>query len=236
MPLASGRNRQRASRGKLSLWRHRSSISVPSRNWPRSPPRRGLCFVRGDGRETRAGARGARLLVRNEQPVDARVERKWRAEGIDGEEVSWSVGFGPRAQAGCFGLPAPARPARRRRCSIMATSNIAARKIADGPEGALPVVQPFRDTYYGGRAFANQLARLGFAVLVHDVFLWGSRRFPFEAMPVPAQWFSRMLPLTHYLRIVRGITLKGSGLPAPDRGLAGSSRGLVASSLLKKIA
>jgi ABC-2 type transport system permease protein len=34
--------------------------------------------------------------------------------------------------------------------------------------------------------------------------------FPFEGMPVPAQWLSQLLPLTHYLRIARGITLKGS--------------------------
>jgi ABC-2 type transport system permease protein len=34
--------------------------------------------------------------------------------------------------------------------------------------------------------------------------------FPFEAMPVPAQWLSQALPLTHFLRIVRGITLKGA--------------------------
>jgi ABC-2 type transport system permease protein len=29
-------------------------------------------------------------------------------------------------------------------------------------------------------------------------------------MPVPAQYLSRILPLTHFLRIVRGITLKGA--------------------------
>jgi ABC-2 type transport system permease protein len=34
--------------------------------------------------------------------------------------------------------------------------------------------------------------------------------FPFEAMPRPAQWLSQMLPLTHFLRIVRGVVLKGS--------------------------
>jgi ABC-2 type transport system permease protein len=34
--------------------------------------------------------------------------------------------------------------------------------------------------------------------------------FPFEAMPRPAQWLSQALPLTHFLRIVRGIVLKGS--------------------------
>jgi dienelactone hydrolase len=60
-------------------------------------------------------------------------------------------------------------------------------KIADGPEGPSSVVGAFRDSYYSGRAYANHLARLGFAVLVHDVFLWGSRRFPFEAMPAAEQ-------------------------------------------------
>jgi ABC-2 type transport system permease protein len=34
--------------------------------------------------------------------------------------------------------------------------------------------------------------------------------FPFEAMPRPAQWISQLLPLTHFLRIVRGVVLKGS--------------------------
>jgi ABC-2 type transport system permease protein len=31
-------------------------------------------------------------------------------------------------------------------------------------------------------------------------------------MPVWAQWFSEWLPLTHYIRIVRSIMLKGSTL------------------------
>jgi ABC-2 type transport system permease protein len=29
-------------------------------------------------------------------------------------------------------------------------------------------------------------------------------------MPRPAQWLSEILPLTHYLRIVRGVVLKGA--------------------------
>ena len=36
--------------------------------------------------------------------------------------------------------------------------------------------------------------------------------FPFEAMPVPAQWIGTCLPLTHFLRIVRGILLKGASI------------------------
>jgi ABC-2 type transport system permease protein len=37
--------------------------------------------------------------------------------------------------------------------------------------------------------------------------------FPFAGMPVWAQYVGEGLPLTHYLRIVRAIMLKGSTLP-----------------------
>src|SRR3954454_21606307 len=37
--------------------------------------------------------------------------------------------------------------------------------------------------------------------------------FPFAGMPVWAQWIGECLPLTHYLRIVRSILLKGAALP-----------------------
>ena len=36
--------------------------------------------------------------------------------------------------------------------------------------------------------------------------------FPFAGMPNWAQWVGEALPLTHYIRIVRAIMLKGSGL------------------------
>ncbi|WP_421863373.1 ABC transporter permease [Parvibaculum sp.] len=36
--------------------------------------------------------------------------------------------------------------------------------------------------------------------------------FPFRGMPQWAQWIGEVLPLTHFLRIVRGILLKGNGL------------------------
>ncbi len=36
--------------------------------------------------------------------------------------------------------------------------------------------------------------------------------FPFAGMPVWAQWIGEGLPLTHYIRIVRAIMLKGSTL------------------------
>jgi ABC-2 type transport system permease protein len=36
--------------------------------------------------------------------------------------------------------------------------------------------------------------------------------FPFRGMPRWAQWLGEVLPLTHFLRIVRGILLKGNSL------------------------
>jgi len=35
--------------------------------------------------------------------------------------------------------------------------------------------------------------------------------FPFRGMPQWAQWLGEILPLTHFLRVVRGILLKGNG-------------------------
>ena len=43
--------------------------------------------------------------------------------------------------------------------------------------------------------------------------------FPFRGMPVWAQWLGEALPLTHFLRIVRGILLKGNGLSDVSREL-----------------
>lgn len=36
--------------------------------------------------------------------------------------------------------------------------------------------------------------------------------FPFEGMPIPAQWLAELFPLTHFLRIVRGIVLREAEL------------------------
>jgi ABC-2 type transport system permease protein len=43
-------------------------------------------------------------------------------------------------------------------------------------------------------------------------FLLSGFMFPFDAMPRPAQLLSQLLPLTHFLRIVRGVVLKGAEL------------------------
>jgi ABC-2 type transport system permease protein len=63
----------------------------------------------------------------------------------------------------------------------------------------------------------QQAMQMSFFFLLPNILLSGFM-FPFDAMPVPAQWLSQALPLTHFLRIVRGITLRGAdfGDVAPE--------------------
>jgi ABC-2 type transport system permease protein len=56
----------------------------------------------------------------------------------------------------------------------------------------------------------QQAMQMSFFFLLPNILLSGFM-FPWDAMPLPMQWLSQALPLTHFLRIVRGVALKGSG-------------------------
>jgi ABC-2 type transport system permease protein len=55
-----------------------------------------------------------------------------------------------------------------------------------------------------------QATQMSFFFFLPSILLSGFM-FPFRGMPVWAQYLGEILPLTHYLRIVRGIVLKGNG-------------------------
>ncbi|MEK7404129.1 MAG: dienelactone hydrolase family protein [Acidobacteriota bacterium] len=44
-------------------------------------------------------------------------------------------------------------------------------------------LRAFRERYYGGRTYADELARRGFVVIVPDAFYWGERRLQYEQPP-----------------------------------------------------
>jgi ABC-2 type transport system permease protein len=56
-----------------------------------------------------------------------------------------------------------------------------------------------------------QAMQLTFFFFLPSMLLTGFM-FPFRGMPQWAQWIGEVLPLTHFLRVVRGILLKGNGL------------------------
>ncbi len=59
----------------------------------------------------------------------------------------------------------------------------------------------------------NQLQAMQMSIMffLPNILLSGFM-FPFAGMPTWAQWFGESLPLTHYLRVVRSVMLKGSSI------------------------
>ncbi|RPJ49878.1 MAG: hypothetical protein EHM21_06140, partial [Chloroflexi bacterium] len=119
-----------------------------------------------------------------ELPREVQINARWEKDGLTGEEMYWSVGYGPRTQAWFF------RPsgAREPLPAVLALHDhggfkyYGKEKIAEGPNAISGIQQEWFDGAYGGRAWVNALVRRGYTVLVHDTFLWGSRKFPVETM------------------------------------------------------
>ena len=120
--------------------------------------------------------------------------RDWRHDGVAITELGWQTGFGPPTQAWLV-LPEP-RPAGKipgilaLHCHAGVKSVGAERLITT----ATPVAERLRHECYGGSALAERLARAGFAVLAHDAFAWGSRRFQLT----PAPWRLRDMKPSDY--------------------------------------
>jgi len=56
-----------------------------------------------------------------------------------------------------------------------------------------------------------QAMQMTIFILLPSILLSGFM-FPYEAMPVAAQWISEILPATHFMRMIRGIVLRGADL------------------------
>lgn len=56
-----------------------------------------------------------------------------------------------------------------------------------------------------------QAMQLAFFIFLPQILLSGFM-FPFAGMPMLAQWFGELLPMTHFLRLMRGIMLRGADL------------------------
>ncbi len=64
-----------------------------------------------------------------------------------------------------------------------------------------------------------QAMQMTFFVFLPSILLSGFM-FPFAGMPRAIQWFAEILPLTHFLRLIRGIMLRGAGIAELWRDVA----------------
>jgi len=69
----------------------------------------------------------------------------------------------------------------------------------------------------------QQAMQMSFFFIMPNILLSGFI-FPWDGMPALARWISQGFPLTHFIRVIRGITLKGSGFldVAPDVAALGA--------------
>ena len=133
-----------------------------------------------DGSTNGATALGGVLGLRRRPPTPEVVEESSRTvDRVDIRSLRWSVGYGPDTVAWLLrpaGVSGDLPAALGLHCHGGVRS-IGGEQLVDLGDESHPRAATLRAGWYAGRAPANELARRGFAVLVHDTFSWGSRRF-----------------------------------------------------------
>ena len=115
-----------------------------------------------------------------ELPETPEVSVDWTGsyDGLSVERLSWQLPYGPRTEA-VFLKPERASeplPAVLALHDHGGMKYFGWRKIARIQSDLHPILQEHQESGYGGLAWANELAKRGYAVLVPDTFTFGSRR------------------------------------------------------------
>ncbi len=106
-------------------------------------------------------------------------------EGVEAEVLRWRLPYGPPTEA-VFLKP---QGARGRLPGVLALHDhggmkfFGRHKISEDGRPNHPLFAKYREEYYGGVAWANELARRGYAVLCHDAAPFGSRRVRLAEVP-----------------------------------------------------
>ena len=108
----------------------------------------------------------------------AQVQHQFDCDGLHVEHLSWQLPYGPPTEA----VVLKPKGARGRLPAVLGLHDHGGnkyfgwRKIAQLSGDLHPMMKKHRDDYYGGVSWANELAKRGFVVLVHDTFPFASRR------------------------------------------------------------
>ena len=175
---------QRNMIGAYGLWAAQLLGPGPAELSFRQPRFRSLAAWR---RQAMAKVRD--LLAEPAQPwrPRARVDRRHRFEGLAIEELSWQLPYGPRTRAiflkpdGAIGrLPAVLALHDHGGLKFFGRD-----KITRLPGNQHPMMREHQSVCYGGVAWANEVARRGYAVLVPDAFPFASRRVRYRDVSLP---------------------------------------------------
>lgn len=117
-------------------------------------------------------------------PLDLKVEAIEKRDGYEWRRVSFATASYTRVPAFLL-IPSQGKPPYP---GILALHDhggffyFGKEKIASS-SGEHIILKKYREHYYGSRAYADELARRGYVVLVIDAFYWGERRLQFKNTP-----------------------------------------------------
>jgi dienelactone hydrolase len=113
------------------------------------------------------------------------VEHQMEFDGLHIEHLKWQLPYGPPTEA----LVLKPAKATGKLPGIVGLHDhggnkyFGLRKITRISKDPHPLMIRHQDHYYGGTAWANELARRGYVVVIHDTFTFGSRRVRWGDVP-----------------------------------------------------
>lgn len=146
-----------------------------------------------------------------EKKPDVRVEKSYQYDNLYIEELSWSLPYGPETKA-VFLIPAQRKGSLP---GILALHDhggakyFGKRKIIRTSKEVHPFISLHQKEYYGGVGWANEVAKRGYGVLIHDVFPFGSRRI--LASDLPGYVVKRMMTSPLEIEEVKPEDIEKSG-------------------------
>ncbi|MBS7634344.1 acetylxylan esterase [Candidatus Bathyarchaeota archaeon] len=152
------------------------SLSYLAREWPELEAWR-----------TMGRAKVLELLAFNPpgMPLNATVDSKREDGDLVVEEISYDMPYGPRVR-GLFIYPKNRGEDEKMPAVVALHDHGGFKYFGKEKIAAIPnephILHEFKKECYGGRSWATELAKRGFAVLAVDAFLFGSRRIPVESL------------------------------------------------------
>ena len=154
------------------------------------PPRLSLRLARWEGTadwQRQARQRYCETLLQPDTGASPRamVQHHIEYDGLAIEHLNWQLPYGPPTEALVLKPAGAAGPLP----AVLALHDhggnkyFGVRKITRISKDPHPLMIKHQDHYYGGAAWANELAKRGYVVLVHDAFMFGSRRARLSDLP-----------------------------------------------------
>lgn len=112
------------------------------------------------------------------------LKRKYNYDGLEIEELTWQLPYGRPVEA-IFLKPENSSgklPAILALHDHGGNKYFGKRKITKTSDAQHPLIEAHQNSYYEGRAWANEMAKRGYAVLIHDAFSFASRRVFYKDM------------------------------------------------------